>query len=103
MPPRSVGKSLLDRLVAQFWHYNAPFQCVLMDGNPRCGCRVVRNMPRGSDGGTWRTLRADKEEKDEAYRDRCADGDAPCDLPIRHGGSKGLGVVTKRPNQFMPG
>jgi hypothetical protein len=33
-------------------------------------------------------LRADKEEEDEAYRDCGADGDAPCDLPIRHGGSK---------------
>lgn len=83
-----IGTSLLDRLIAQLRHHHRPFQCILLNGDPRRGCRIVRNVPGGSDGGTRGALRADKEEEDEAYRDCGADGDAPCDLPISHGGSK---------------
>lgn len=83
----SIGTALLDRLISQLRHHHCSFQCILLDGDPRRGFRIVRNVPGGSDGGTRGSLRADKEEKDEAYRDRGADGNAPCDLPIRHGGS----------------
>lgn len=83
-----VGHPLLDRLIAQFRHHHRPFQCIFLDGDPRRGRGVVRNVPGSSDGGAWRALRADKEEEEEAYRDRGADGDAPCDLPVRHRGSR---------------
>lgn len=44
------------------------------------------NVPGGADGRARWTLWTDEQEKDQAYRDHGGDGDAPCHLPVGHGG-----------------
>ncbi len=39
-----------------------------------------------SDSRARWSLRSNEEEKDDNYGDRCADGNAPCDLSIGHDG-----------------
>lgn len=90
---------LLGRGIAQFRHHYRPFQCILLNGDPGRGRRTVGDVPGGSDGGARRALWADEEEEDQAYRDHGADGDAPCHLPVGHGGVARIretGSVAKR-------
>lgn len=96
--------ALLDRLIPQLWHHNRAFQRILLNGDSRRGHRIVSNVPGSSDGRTRWALWPDKQEEDEADRDRGADDDAPGDLAVCHGGSKGEGlgregVVAERPDR----
>lgn len=79
--------ALLDRLIPQFRHHNRPFQGILLDGDSRRGRRIMSNVSRGSDGRARRALWPDEQEEDQTQRDGGADHDAPCDLPVCHGGS----------------
>lgn len=92
---RFSGASLLGRGVAQFRHYDCPFQCVVLNGDPGRGRCTVGDVPGGSDGGARRTLGADEEEEDQTYRDHDADGDAPCHGPVGHVGG-GTGELVAR-------
>jgi hypothetical protein len=46
----------------------------------------MRDVAGCSDGWARWALRSDEEEKDDKYRNCCANGDAPCDLSVGHDG-----------------